>query len=312
MTTPSPGAHYQAEWVEAYRSGESIRSIASRYGMNRNTVRRWIIDVQPLRSRSTVADQIKTLDKEGLNATDIAAQLNCSEAYVSKCLALSGKLTQHRRTPKYEYLIPQVVTRYEEGQSMPRIAKDLGISAVTVRNLLLLANVSIRSLHASSELYWTDTEYFHDLDSDKSYQLGVFWGLSPLRQNPKQDFLSFTFPIAYQTQVLTWMGQFTHATPERFKYRRTGKIPRFEFRIYPQSFIQPLKDLGIQSHCPTHPQLDGDAFWQGYARTRLRCRTQTRVLSISFDTPTLAEEAREWFASHELLFPSEGISRQTR
>lgn len=118
-------------------------------------------------------DEVIRLRLSGLSQKQVAAQLGCSEALVSKVCKRAGVRVYinpwisrrrksgepdpespelpakpdpaHPRTERVAALIPQVVKKYQAGQSLDAVAQAHGLSAETVRSILQDEGVEIRS-----------------------------------------------------------------------------------------------------------------------------------------------------------------------
>lgn len=69
-----------------------------------------------------------------------------------------------------------IIAQYCNGFSSVSIARDVGVSPVTIRKLLRFNGVSIRAKHVSNRKYIVKNDYFENIDTEnKAYWLGYLY-----------------------------------------------------------------------------------------------------------------------------------------
>lgn len=303
---------FQSEWARAYEQGETLTSISKRYGVDRSTVTRWVKKTTTLRTVSltpALISKIGTQYAEGKTKRDIARHLSLSVQIVTEILAehhgIQPRLTPAQQATQTQYE-PLICRRYEEGQPLAQIAADLNRSIGFVRNVLLRAGVRRRSFQEASRQYWFDDDYLNQVDDERSYMLGVIWGVGHIRRDERRKTLSIHFAAKQERFALDWMSAFTQPDSARFNYpTKQFKTGPFVLHLFSVQWIHRLDTLGFPGkRCALITSTEAfceSAFWSGYWQVRAHCQQKQRTISISFNTDELALQALSWLQTQGFL-----------
>lgn len=133
-----------SEIIDRYLNGEHLRIIAKDYGVSHETIRKRLIDYAiPLRSRGLEKGiekkklnnkDLATLYKRGFNVKELASMYNVSIPLIYKRLQKQGiEITDPRIIPIKE---DRLLELNNQGLTQLQIAKELGVSAMTVNRRL--------------------------------------------------------------------------------------------------------------------------------------------------------------------------------
>lgn len=193
--------------VSKYLSGDSMRSLAIEFGIDRTTVNRvlWSANVE-LHSKQEYnvkrlfdKDKICDLYVSGASMSVVAEQCGVSMGTVCLTLKERGIKARHnkgglkgRKTCFTESQIDEMVCLYvDERMSVSKILKRFNSNTPTkqITKLLLKRGVQIRSKNDNNKTYFCDSDFFSDTNSQNvHYILGWIYTDGALRDNLKQNF----------------------------------------------------------------------------------------------------------------------------
>lgn len=123
-----------------------------------------------------VESHIKTiieLRNQGYLMKDIAQKYGVSRATINRVLLAHNERT---RTVKTEYDYQKMITLYQSGQPIYKIAPKYHISEKTLTSIFMERGIQIRDVSHCKQYYSLNEEYFDDINSaSKAYILGWLW-----------------------------------------------------------------------------------------------------------------------------------------
>lgn len=283
---------YQEEFVRLYEAGHSIRFVANQYGLNKGSVARLIKEKVEIRSERTPIDIIEkmgVLYNEGLSKREIAKRLNCSISTVLKWLELyHGVIPEPLQPNLLDNRIEEIKQRYEAGESLLQLAKDLKVSSSCVHRTLVRHSVKLRSYEAASRKFALNETYFDELDSFKSELLGQLYAIGSAYAHQHTVFIEVKAKMERVKDIETLVSPFTEFHPSRLHLNQKDGI--VAFRMPSVAFYQSLIRLGFPNDLPlTQEGFDEEAFWKGFFKFRYRERTSQSAVYLGFRNPSLCE-----------------------
>lgn len=283
---------YQEEFVRLYEAGHSIRSIATQYNLNKGSVARLIKEKVEIRSERTpidVIEQMGAMYREGLSKREIARRLHCSIATVLKWLEFYHGIVPEPLHPNLlESRVEELRKRYEAGESVFQLAKDLKVSPSCVHRTLVRHSVKLRSYEEASRKFALDETYFETLDGFKSYLLGQLYAIGSSYAHQHTVFVEVKTKIERAKEIEALVSPFTEFSSSRLHLNRKDSV--VTLRIPSVTFYQSLTQLGFPNDLPlTQEGFDEEAFWKGFFKFRYRERTSQSAVYLGFRNPSLCE-----------------------
>jgi hypothetical protein len=193
----------QEEVCLAYKTGESIRSLALKHKVDRSVIN-GILDRFGIQKRSIKESNVKKSfpeedicayfkESSSMNAT--ARKFGTTTLTISRILERRGirirligasrpsDLTEHKQ---------RILDLYNDGWSISKIRNEIGVNTNTTNYTRLLKNsgVKIRSRGEQNAIYSVDDDYFAKIDNPmKAYLLGLIYTDGAVRTRPKKKFL---------------------------------------------------------------------------------------------------------------------------
>jgi DNA-directed RNA polymerase specialized sigma24 family protein len=140
-----------------FELGLSYTQIGNKLGMNRTTVRRWLMKVekvQPRPPRSERYAKVIELSELGRSYTQISTEVEMHPATVKKWLISAGRAQAKPKTSqRYAHIsIAKVTELHDLGRNNRQIGSELGMTPSTVGNWLRKAGKATRKAVTAEEL----------------------------------------------------------------------------------------------------------------------------------------------------------------
>ncbi len=171
-----------------------------------------------------IISQIPVLYEQFKNKTEVAKQLNISVATVNKYLNIYNSspdnvvLKKRTRVKVDEALIEQINIAYQNCKNMNQVAKELNISAATVKKYLNEESLKLKEkiLNERDALFY----YIYHLFGPESEEQPVSeWNITQMNKFNSMG-------ISYRAQLLTLKYYYeVMRKPVQEKYRTIGLIP---------------------------------------------------------------------------------------
>ena len=166
--------------IESYLAGESTCSLGRRYGCSNASVylalRDWGVPIRQTKQVAPNYERILALHEQGLSAYRIDRELGLPKGTAEKAIRKAGFDISHRQKKREVPLVLHVDTilsRYEAGEGVHRIATDFGCQDAAIIRFLRRHGITLRSLRHYA--YPVDESFFDCIDNeDKAYILGLF------------------------------------------------------------------------------------------------------------------------------------------
>lgn len=256
---------HKGEMIRLYVEEKwSIRKIAEYYGVNKNTVSNLIKDQIEIRKGKVdekFLEKMFSLYLEGLTYTEIAKRLDVTRAYISRLLEKHYGIVNDMGKSSFIPLRPVFAKLYQSGKSAYEIAEMYGTTAPTVIYHLQRYNVEMRSYQEAGMKDGYDISYFDEIDSEKSYQLGLLWGLGIYTA----DCVQIAAPISRYDLLKQCLRGWVNIEDS---IRVTSTTDRFYIQITSKIMVKTLLELGFPLYRPKVKGLDLDSFWKGYLLVR--------------------------------------------
>lgn len=281
---------YQDAWIKAYDDGQSLRQIADAYGVDRSSVARLIKEQRDIRHKGTsdeVIQQIGDLYVMGLSKAEVARQVGLSASVIGKLLEKHHGIEVESTRRQFEHLLPEMIARYEAGESLTEIGEALHLSRNTVHIYLERAEVERRSYEVSSRYYEFQDDYFDTIGEKQSWSLGVIWGLGHLYEDSHRSRIFLRFHESLIPELSTWIQTFSDR--EEVSFNSVGNMNRltaktYEYIIYSSKWKQQLIGWGFPLGFPSPTSVDMAAFWRGYVFARGTLHRNREALYIGFES----------------------------
>lgn len=298
---------YQDEFISLYKEGVSIRQIAEKYEVNKNSVSALIKEKIELRPKSSISKEIgKNIYKDylsGMSTRQLEAKYSVHSASIQRFLTKQYKIKFYGNK-KYEHLTDDFIRCYEEGMSLADIGDKYGVSKQTVLTYLNQNDKDARTYKESSLKYEVDSNYFNKLNEEKAFDLGLLFFMTTISiTNHRQEFLNIKTNIVNEGLLVELVSKFSDKNSNSVEYSsRNGKVTTASIRIYEQNIVNNFKSYGLgmenQLNIDTNYLYD---FFRGYFSLALTVNTKTLNLSIKNLTKDIVKSYLNDFMDITLL-----------
>lgn len=243
---------YQEEFISLYKQGVSIRKIAEKFEVNKNSVSALIKEKMELRPKSSITkelgERIYNDYLTGIGLRPLGAKYSVPPSSIQRYLIREYGVKFYG-DKKYEHLLEDFIRCYEEGMSLHDIANNYGVSKQTVLRYLNENDKKARSYKESGLKYEVDSNYFDELNSEKAYDLGrLFYMTTIAINNHKQYFLNIKINLNNEDLLFDLVSKFTNKSRNSIEYSsKNGKITTASIRIYEENIINKFKYYGLDS-----------------------------------------------------------------
>lgn len=319
---------YQDEFVRLYEEGQSIRSIALQYGLNKGTVARLIKEKVEIRSTKTsmeLINQMGVLYEQGYSKREISRQLGCSLSTVLKWLDVHYGIEIESTQPwLLEDQVEEVKAQYEAGESLVQLAKVYQVSVTHLHRLLKRYDTEFRSYHEAGRKYPLNETYFETLNPFKSYLLGQLYAIGNGYHHQHAIFIDLKVKKERIDDIESLVRPFTQFDPSRLAFNEKGGV--VTFRMMSVAFYHSLTRLGFPNHLPrTKEGFDEEFFWKGFFKFRYYERPSKPAIYLGFRKECLCRAFLSYWercygstvgfnpnASHGLLVTRKAVINQYR
>ena len=265
------------ECVTLYNNGESIRSIASRFNVHKNTMSKLIKSKTELRNRSiTKADKDLFYDLycKGYSVREIVEVTKRGYPSVARALREHG-IGNYGENRKYEYLKDDFIKDYESGLSLTEIGNKYGINRATIYEYLKDESVQLRENSIASREHYVDDDYFDELDPHKYYILGRIFATGNVYEVQESYFLNIIVDKDNYNNTLDTIKDFTNKNINNFQTNKKDKSQKI--RINSKKIYHRLKELKIGECVPK--EINNIDFWKGFFDLSLTVNNRSLYIS---------------------------------
>lgn len=259
--------YLQKNFIKLYSQGKSIRSIAIKYDVSKNSVSNLIqekINLRPRNEISLYKNKIIDLYINGNTPYRISKILNLNYSGIKNLLA-KEKLIKINR--KYEHLSNDFIKDYELGLSSESIALKYNISAQTVINYLNYDGIKTRTYKMANRKLKINDCYFDNLNNEKAYNLGKVFALGTVQEVHKSKYLLFAIKTNNRYLIKDVISCFVENIYDvNFYDNKNSNISTL--KISSEKIYFKLKEYGIQGNIKIPSNFIKD-FYRGYFEINL-------------------------------------------
>lgn len=264
MYTKKNLRQYQDEFIELYKQGVSIRKIATKYGVNKNSVSRLIKEKIELRpKRSVTKEQIDMFYNDYLSGMTIYAI--AKKHKLAHGVVYNALLKEYGVRPNeysvYEHLVDDFKKDYTDGLSLRQIGLKYGISADTVNKYLMAETFERRDYSESGRLYEIDEYYFDELNKEKAYQLGIIFSIGNIATDSLRNYLSLSTRTKDTDLIFKAINGITDKDEKTLEHDGKGS---YHVRIHCTHLADTLKMYGLGQKFINIPKEYYKEFLEGY------------------------------------------------
>lgn len=276
--------HYKEEFINLYKEGMSIRTIADKYNVNKSSVARLIREDIPIRDKSPAyqfKDKIYDLYKKGYGVYKIASLISTDELKIRgdavKRILFKEFNIIIPSNPNNEELIPIFIKLYKEGKSLNDIASEYNVSKQTVLNYINSTGLKARDYHESSLKTYVNEEYFNVLDSKKAYQLGLIFAMGCIHKDNTNIFLDLSIKSSKQEFIFKAIEGISDKGYENLEWNHNDSIS--SIRVSSKKICSKLSEYGLSNkiNIPKEYRLD---FFKGFFELNINITNR----NVSFPT----------------------------
>ena len=292
--------YLQKNFIKLYNQGKSIRSIAIKYNVSKNSVSNLIQENMNLRPRNEISlykNQIIELYINGNTPYRISKVLNLNYSGIKNLLVKEKLIKTNRR---YEHLSNYFIKDYELGLSAESIALKYNVSAQTVINYLNYDGIKTRSYKIANRKLKINDYYFDSLNSEKAYTLGKVFALGTVQEVHKSKYLLFAVKTNNKHLVKDVISYFVENIEEVNFYDNT-KSNISTLKISSEKIYLKLKKYGIQGNIEIPSKFIKD-FYKGYFEINLSVNSKAIRIKTTVYTDYIINflEEKMYISSDEI------------
>ena len=285
-------AQYLDDILKRFDEGETIRSIAKHYECCSKSISSIVKkhrEIKPPRGQQKeIVAQVYHLYQNGYTVKEIQLKLGISNATVRTILKRDYGVVFEGGSKKkeFEHLRDDFIKEYESGSSLTDIAKKYGVSRSTVLNYLNDQQLRGRSYSESKRVYEINEDYFNHLDTKKSRQLGMIYGMGSLIKRSHGNILRVMKVKKYKSFIFEAVDGLTESPSERYYY---GIHDVAIIDIHTNKVHDLLASWNFPNELPKSDELDIDAFWEGFICVNANFLKSDIGISIPFGNEKLKQ-----------------------
>lgn len=258
--------HLQEEFINLYKEGLSIRDIAKKYNVSKNSVSSLVQEKMELRPKTKIYEhkkEIVDLFLKGYNPNQISKLLNLSYSGIKNILTKEGLLNPSR---EFEHLANTFIKEYKEGISANEIANKHNVSVQTVINYLRTDKIQIRDYKMSGRKKEIDDNYFNELNEEKAYILGKVFAIGSIHKVHSSKFLELAIKEDKKDIIVDTAKYFLKEEDMIFCEDKKANV--LKLRINSEQIYNILKEYGIGKSISIDNKYKY-MFFKGYLETNL-------------------------------------------
>lgn len=296
MSKKKNSEQYKDEILEKYNNGQSIRSIASEYGMNHTSISALIRKYQELRvpraKQEEVLNQIYPLHSQGYTMKEIAKTLGIGTTVVVNYLALNHNVESSTgKRLKYEHLLETFKEEYLRGDSLTEISERHDVPRQTILSYLNRQGVKAREYREASRVYELNEDYFDALTKKKSFQLGIIYAYGSIISKRHANVIRLSRKQGEEGLFVEALEGVTSGIEQRiYLSRPNSNISVAFFELFSDKICGWLEKNDFPNQLPKEFGFDEDEFWKGFLTARASfSKTKRNIIQLPFPTEGLKE-----------------------
>ena len=239
---------YQDEFVQKYKAGMSVRSIAEEYKISKNIVSKYIKEKMPLKPKNKAfeyKEEIYSLYLKGWTIKALCDKFEVGHSTISNILTKEYGI-KTIKNKKYEHLVKDFIKDYNESLSGESIAKKYGVCRSTVLHYINEEGIKSRSYSEAGRTYDVEENYFDVLTPEKAYLLGEYCASATIVQTVHAPSIQFCLPYKEKDTILRLANHITNKNENNFEL--DNKVDVYKLRINSKILCEKLEEYGFNGN----------------------------------------------------------------